>query len=691
MTRLPDVLLDQLEATSGTPISQRWACHLRHSTRMLLVVAFCTIAVYLAPRTAAIHTAYPSREPLLEDLVFVTDDAARLYDAGCDAISVVDIRTGAMIAVGSCDYSPGQLAVNSDGSLIASLGHPESFLHVLRRIPEGGEEWRSQFLRDDRIPAEWAKAGAIAFTPDNRTAIIATYGGIESYELTSIGRTTRDTALASYQFSDPQTTAAEIVVSADSELAYVVATDGSLHIVRVRDLALAQDPLPYWPPANNRDYLVRRTYSSLAPDGRYLVINTADQHRGSLNVIDLELGTVQLVRLPGVRESWGVRFNYARPDQRLLAVHGRTHVAIYGMETVTEPELLAEARVPAPSISAIVEAVGRNGYKMARLAALAWSGNGDAVIANLGLPSRKEWRILEYSDGPPAKLTRRLDFDSCSWVEDPPRLLPQGYDVQTLHEPLNPPKPTPTQTSTTSPTPVASSTPTLHQTATASPTPTKLPRPTDAPRVVYLPLALKEHCDPTQLHADVALVIDASSSMLDPTREGRTKLAAAIEAVELFLGELNLPLDQAGVVQFNGDVELLQELTGDRSALLRSLDRIQVERQTRIDLGIQVAHEELKSTRRRPGNQAVTIVLTDGKANPVGPDAAVREAAKAKADKITVFTIGLGDDLDLAALEAMASSPAHFYRAPDAEDLAEIYSKIAIEIPCPAEDYWGRR
>jgi Mg-chelatase subunit ChlD len=179
--------------------------------------------------------------------------------------------------------------------------------------------------------------------------------------------------------------------------------------------------------------------------------------------------------------------------------------------------------------------------------------------------------------------------------------------------------------------------------------------------------------------------------MRDSTRGGRTKLTAATEAARLFLDELALPLDQAAIVQFNSDVELLQELTGDRGELQAALYRIQMERQTRIDLGIQVAHQELKSDRRRPGNQAVMIVLTDGKANPVGPDAAVREAAKAKADKITVFTIGLGDDLDLASLEAMASSPAHFYRAPDAEDLADIYSKIAIEIPCPATDFWGQR
>ena len=58
---------------------------------------------------------------------------------------------------------------------------------------------------------------------------------------------------------------------------------------------------------------------------------------------------------------------------------------------------------------------------------------------------------------------------------------------------------------------------------------------------------------------------------------------------------------------------------------------------------------------------------------------------------VTIFTIGLGEDLNLAALEAMASKPGYFYRAPDSEDLAEIYGAIAVEIPCPAEQYWGRR
>jgi Mg-chelatase subunit ChlD len=257
--------------------------------------------------------------------------------------------------------------------------------------------------------------------------------------------------------------------------------------------------------------------------------------------------------------------------------------------------------------------------------------------------------------------------------------------------------PTPTASATSEATPMQTDTPTVTSapSATATPTATLSPRPTSTatgtPRPSFLPLALREKCVHGFQYTDVALVIDASTSMLDETREKRTKLAAAVEAVELFLDELALPLDQAAIVQFNSEVELLQPLTGNRSALVASLDRIEVQRQTRIDLGVSAARMELASPRRNRENGAVMVVLTDGLANPVGPDAAVREAALAKDNGVTIFAIGLGEDLDLKALEEMVSKPGYFYRAPDAEDLKGIYAAIAVEIPCPAAEFWGRR
>jgi Mg-chelatase subunit ChlD len=194
----------------------------------------------------------------------------------------------------------------------------------------------------------------------------------------------------------------------------------------------------------------------------------------------------------------------------------------------------------------------------------------------------------------------------------------------------------------------------------------------------------------------VALVIDASTTMRDDrTAAGRTKLDAAIEAATFFVGAMSLPLDQAAVVVFNETGTVVQPLSGRRADIEAALARIPrlVRQQTRMDLGIEKAHEELTSARRNPANDPVLILLTDGLANPVPASVAVQRAEDAKADHITIFTIGLGQATALNVLELaqMASRPAYFYLAPDGEDLQGIYRTIAVEIPCPASHYWGGR
>lgn len=63
----------------------------------------------------------------------------------------------------------------------------------------------------------------------------------------------------------------------------------------------------------------------------------------------------------------------------------------------------------------------------------------------------------------------------------------------------------------------------------------------------------------------------------------------------------------------------------------------------------------------------------------------------AKAEGVFVFTVGLGDTLDVDALGQIASRPAWFYTAPDAEALTDIFRAIAGTIPCPAAVFWGGR
>jgi Mg-chelatase subunit ChlD len=209
---------------------------------------------------------------------------------------------------------------------------------------------------------------------------------------------------------------------------------------------------------------------------------------------------------------------------------------------------------------------------------------------------------------------------------------------------------------------------------------------------VYLPLALVEECVPENQRADVALVIDTSSSMTEPTSAGRRKLDAAVEAAGAFLELLRLGAgDQAAIVWFNETAQVAQALSGDRAALAGALGRLPVHEYTRLDLGVREARLELASGRHRVGNAPVLIALTDGRVTQVAPTAAVVEAEVAKAAGVTVYTIGLGADADAATLRRMASGADRYAYAPDAEELAAIYRRIAITLPCPPERFWGGR
>ncbi|MFN2251769.1 MAG: vWA domain-containing protein, partial [Anaerolineae bacterium] len=254
--------------------------------------------------------------------------------------------------------------------------------------------------------------------------------------------------------------------------------------------------------------------------------------------------------------------------------------------------------------------------------------------------------------------------------------------------------PTPTATATATPTPIPTATSTPTPTVTSSPTATYTPSPTPTPipSPVYLPVALRERCSPEKRRTDVALVIDASTSMLQTTRAGRSKLVAAVAAAREFLDQLRLGSgDQAAVVAFNAEAHLLQPLTASRADLDASLAAIEPAQKTRIHLGVHEARVELASERRMRDNAPVMIVLTDGRSNPDPASLAVEEARLAKEEGVIVFAIGLGADLDEEALREMPSTPGGYFHAPSAEDLAAIYKQIAVEIPCPASSFWGRR
>jgi hypothetical protein len=185
-------------------------------------------------------------------------------------------------------------------------------------------------------------------------------------------------------------------------------------------------------------------------------------------------------------------------------------------------------------------------------------------------------------------------------------------------------------------------------------------------------------CVPATQASDIALVLDRSSSM-----QSDGKFVAARQAIRQFAAEAKAPPDQLALVTFADVAGLNQPLDSDKLAFERALGAVLTGSGTRIDLGLAVARAELMGARHRPGNARVIVLLSDGVQAPGQEGLVDSEADAAKASGILVFTVALGADADTALLRRVATSPTHAYIAPTAADLAAIYARIAVAIPCP--------
>jgi len=192
---------------------------------------------------------------------------------------------------------------------------------------------------------------------------------------------------------------------------------------------------------------------------------------------------------------------------------------------------------------------------------------------------------------------------------------------------------------------------------------------------------------------DVALVIDRSGSMAylgtnppQPLTDvkntaryfidqlGRNDLYSLIS----FANEASKPVDAALGV----GLETIRLAVNNISIATTSLQN------TNIGAGILAAREELNSTRHRENADKALVLLTDGvPTEPVRvgignyPETYALESAElARQDDISVYTIGLGKDVDMNLLKMLASTTAETYFAPSTKDLSSIYNKIATKI-----------
>jgi Mg-chelatase subunit ChlD/DNA-binding beta-propeller fold protein YncE len=193
---------------------------------------------------------------------------------------------------------------------------------------------------------------------------------------------------------------------------------------------------------------------------------------------------------------------------------------------------------------------------------------------------------------------------------------------------------------------------------------------------IYLPITVKHHCTPRKVHADVALVMDASSSMYGG------KLDDGKTAARRFADRLDLPRDRATVISFNRSATVHVPLSGDALAIRSAIDSITIVPGTSIDAGLEAAIRELTREEASPLRTRVIVLLTDGRNN-AGPAPVRRAARDATAHGIVLYTVALGQDADQALMREIAGSPSRAFRTLDSGDLDRIYQEIAGRIACP--------
>ncbi len=166
------------------------------------------------------------------------------------------------------------------------------------------------------------------------------------------------------------------------------------------------------------------------------------------------------------------------------------------------------------------------------------------------------------------------------------------------------------------------------------------------------------------------LVIDRSGSMAgDKLEMARQAAAAAVAALA--------PNDLVGVIAFDGAPHVVVPLqpARDRNEIMRRIMSISVGGGTVMYPAMVQAHELLQ---RATASFKHCVLLTDGVSQPGDFEGITRTMAQ---DRITVSTVGLGEDIDGPLLEFIAAAgQGRFYFVPTPAQLPQVFIKEAAVV-----------
>ena len=186
---------------------------------------------------------------------------------------------------------------------------------------------------------------------------------------------------------------------------------------------------------------------------------------------------------------------------------------------------------------------------------------------------------------------------------------------------------------------------------------------------------------------DVLLAIDLSGSMNNDGDTPPQPITSVLAAAQGFTSRLQVG-DQAALVTFATDAITQNTLTGNVQQVATDIAALTIDPEeetgsTNTGDALYRGGEELTSLRHNTEARKVMVLLTDGLAT--APDEepeqyALAAAAAVRQQGVNVFTIGLGENVNMEFVTQLASSPKQAYKALSVADIDRIYKSITAEI-----------
>ena len=177
--------------------------------------------------------------------------------------------------------------------------------------------------------------------------------------------------------------------------------------------------------------------------------------------------------------------------------------------------------------------------------------------------------------------------------------------------------------------------------------------------------------------ADIALIIDSSGSMVENDPNNLRRNAAK------FFIELAEPNVQITIVDFNGSAKTFARLTFadavGKNQLKTVVDQVDSDGDTDLSLALWQGFDEL-SRSNYPEAKKAAVMLTDGQNNDTTWNP-LRAVSAYVTQGWSVYTIGLGNDVDVEALQDIAGATAEGQYFPvTLDNMQTVYNRIIANI-----------